>query len=124
MRRTGSTAKEFADMQLGRLGQSSKVNPRATSLPMAPAATTLRRVIDLHLPTRSSPAIVRLKRESGEIAEWINSSRVHVGIEPGPGFRSWFTRAHALQLKPVHTKAMNMLSPFGRHTFYGVDIKE
>jgi hypothetical protein len=29
-----------------------------------------------------------------------------------------------LQLKPVHTKAMTMLSPLGRDTFYGVDVKE
>ncbi|RYX95546.1 MAG: ABC transporter substrate-binding protein [Comamonadaceae bacterium] len=37
----------------------------------------------------------------------------------------WFTIAHAVQLKPMSTKVIDYkLSPFGRHTFYGVDIKE
>jgi dipeptide transport system substrate-binding protein len=37
----------------------------------------------------------------------------------------WFTIAHAVQLKPVSKKVVDFkLSPFGRHTFYGVDIKE
>jgi dipeptide transport system substrate-binding protein len=36
----------------------------------------------------------------------------------------WFTIAHALQLKPVRKEVVDFkLSPFGRHTFYGVDIK-
>src|SRR4051812_5555674 len=37
----------------------------------------------------------------------------------------WFTIAHAVQLKPISRKVVDFqLSPFGRHTFYGVDIKE
>ena len=37
----------------------------------------------------------------------------------------WFTIAHAVQLKPVSKKVIDFKnSPFGRHTFYGVDIKE
>ena len=36
----------------------------------------------------------------------------------------WFTIAHAVQLKPVRKEVIDYkLSPFGRHTFYGVDIK-
>jgi hypothetical protein len=35
----------------------------------------------------------------------------------------WFTIAHAVQLKPVRKKSSTSnCSPFGRHTFYGVDI--
>jgi len=37
----------------------------------------------------------------------------------------WFTIAHAVQLKPMRKEVVGFkLSPFGRHTFYGVDIKE
>ncbi len=37
----------------------------------------------------------------------------------------WFIIAHAVQLKPVRKEVIDFkLSPFGRHTFYGVDIKE
>ena len=37
----------------------------------------------------------------------------------------WFTIAHAVQLKPVRKEVIDFkLSPFGRHTFYGVDIKQ
>ncbi len=37
----------------------------------------------------------------------------------------WFTIAHAVQLKPVRKEVIGFkLSPFGRHTFYGVDLKE
>jgi dipeptide transport system substrate-binding protein len=36
----------------------------------------------------------------------------------------WFTVAHAVQLKPIRKEVVDFkLSPFGRHTFYGVDIK-
>lgn len=36
----------------------------------------------------------------------------------------WFTMAHAVQLAPVRKEVIDFrLSPFGRHTFYGVDIK-
>jgi dipeptide transport system substrate-binding protein len=36
----------------------------------------------------------------------------------------WFTIAHSVQLKPVRKDVINFkLSPFGRHTFYGVDMK-
>jgi dipeptide transport system substrate-binding protein len=36
----------------------------------------------------------------------------------------WFTVAHAVQLKPVRKEVVDFkLSPFGRHTFYGVDIQ-
>jgi dipeptide transport system substrate-binding protein len=36
----------------------------------------------------------------------------------------WYTIAHAVQLKPVRKEVIDFkLSPFGRHTFYGVDIK-
>jgi dipeptide transport system substrate-binding protein len=36
----------------------------------------------------------------------------------------WFTIAHAVQLKPVRKEVIGFkLSPFGRHNFYGVDIK-
>jgi dipeptide transport system substrate-binding protein len=37
----------------------------------------------------------------------------------------WFTIAHAVQLKPVRKEVIDFkLSPFGRHNFYGVDIKQ
>jgi dipeptide transport system substrate-binding protein len=37
----------------------------------------------------------------------------------------WFTIAHAVQLKPVRKEVVDFkLSPFGRHNFYGVDIKQ
>jgi len=37
----------------------------------------------------------------------------------------WLTMAHAVQLKPVRKEVVDFkLSPFGRHTFYGVDVKE
>jgi dipeptide transport system substrate-binding protein len=36
----------------------------------------------------------------------------------------WFTIAHAVQLKPVRKEVKDFkLSPFSRHTFYGVDIE-
>ena len=36
----------------------------------------------------------------------------------------WFTIAHAVQLKPVRKEVIDFkVSPFARHTFYGVDIK-
>jgi dipeptide transport system substrate-binding protein len=36
----------------------------------------------------------------------------------------WFTIAHAVQLKPVRKEVVDFkLSPFGRHNFYGVDLK-
>jgi len=36
----------------------------------------------------------------------------------------WFTIAHSVQLKPVRKEVVGFkLSPFGRHTFYGVDIQ-
>ena len=36
----------------------------------------------------------------------------------------WFTIAHAVQLKPVRKEVVDFkLSPFGRHTFYGVSMK-
>jgi dipeptide transport system substrate-binding protein len=36
----------------------------------------------------------------------------------------WFTIAHAVQLKPMRKEVVDFkLSPFGRHIFYGVDIK-
>lgn len=36
----------------------------------------------------------------------------------------WFTIAHAVQLKPVRKEVVGFtLSPFGRHSFYGVDLK-
>jgi dipeptide transport system substrate-binding protein len=36
----------------------------------------------------------------------------------------WFTIAHAVQLVPVRKEVVDFkLSPFGRHTFYGVDLK-
>jgi dipeptide transport system substrate-binding protein len=37
----------------------------------------------------------------------------------------WFTIAHAVQLAPVRKEVVDFkLSPFGRHTFYGVDINQ
>ena len=37
----------------------------------------------------------------------------------------WFTIAHAVQLKPIRKRVVDFkLSPFGRHTFYGVDVKD
>jgi dipeptide transport system substrate-binding protein len=37
----------------------------------------------------------------------------------------WFTIAHSVQLKPMRKEVIGFkLSPFGRHTFYGVDIKQ
>ena len=36
----------------------------------------------------------------------------------------WFTIAHAVQIKPVRKEVVDFkLSPFGRHSFYGVDMK-
>jgi dipeptide transport system substrate-binding protein len=36
----------------------------------------------------------------------------------------WFTIAHAVQLVPVRKEVVDFkLSPFARHTFYGVDLK-
>ena len=36
----------------------------------------------------------------------------------------WFTIAHSVQLKPVRKEVIDFkLTPFGRHTFYGVDMK-
>jgi dipeptide transport system substrate-binding protein len=36
----------------------------------------------------------------------------------------WFTVAHSIQYKPVRKEVIDFkLSPFGRHTFYGVDLK-
>ena len=36
----------------------------------------------------------------------------------------WFVVAHSIQYKPVRKEVIDFkLSPFGRHTFYGVDIK-
>ncbi len=36
----------------------------------------------------------------------------------------WFTIAHSVQLKPMRKEVIGFkLSPFGRHTFYGVDMK-
>ena len=36
----------------------------------------------------------------------------------------WFTIAHSVQLKPMRKEVVDFkLSPFGRHNFYGVDIK-
>ncbi|MDD2844727.1 MAG: ABC transporter substrate-binding protein, partial [Rhodoferax sp.] len=35
----------------------------------------------------------------------------------------WFTIAHAVQIKPVRKEVIGFkLSPFGRHSFYGVDM--
>ena len=37
----------------------------------------------------------------------------------------WYTIAHAVQIKPMRKEVIDFkLSPFGRHNFYGVDIKE
>ena len=37
----------------------------------------------------------------------------------------WFTIAHAVQLAPIRKEVIDFrLSPFGRHTFYGVDIRQ
>jgi dipeptide transport system substrate-binding protein len=37
----------------------------------------------------------------------------------------WFTIAHAVQLKPINKRVVDFkLSPFGRHNFYGVDVRE
>jgi dipeptide transport system substrate-binding protein len=36
----------------------------------------------------------------------------------------WFTIAHATQIKPIRKEVVDyILSPFGRHTFYGVDLR-
>jgi dipeptide transport system substrate-binding protein len=36
----------------------------------------------------------------------------------------WYTVAHSVQYKPVRKEVVDFkLSPFGRHTFYGVDLK-
>jgi dipeptide transport system substrate-binding protein len=36
----------------------------------------------------------------------------------------WITIAHSVQYKPVRKEVVDFkLSPFGRHTFYGVDLK-
>jgi len=37
----------------------------------------------------------------------------------------WLTIAHAVQLKPVRKEVIDFkFSPFGRHTFYGVDMRK
>jgi len=37
----------------------------------------------------------------------------------------WYPIAHAVQIAPVRKEVVDFkLSPFGRHTFYGVDIKQ
>jgi len=37
----------------------------------------------------------------------------------------WYTIAHAVQIAPVRKEVIDFkLSPFGRHTFYGVDIQQ
>ena len=37
----------------------------------------------------------------------------------------WFTIALAVQLKPVRKEVIDFkLSPFDRHTFYGVDMRK
>ncbi|MGQ3075547.1 MAG: ABC transporter substrate-binding protein, partial [Ferrovibrionaceae bacterium] len=37
----------------------------------------------------------------------------------------WFTIAHAVQLKPVRKEVVDFrVSPFGRHQFDGVDLKQ
>ena len=36
----------------------------------------------------------------------------------------WFTIAHAVAIKPMRKEVVGFkISPFGRHTFYGVDMK-
>ena len=52
------------------------------------------------------------------------SRSVTSGQIAGGGTTPWFTIAHAVQLKPVRKEVKDFkLSPFGRHTFYGVDIE-
>ena len=44
----------------------------------------------------------------------------HIFKEQAP----WFTIAHAVQIKPIRKEVLDFrLSPFGRHTFYGVDMR-
>jgi dipeptide transport system substrate-binding protein len=58
--------------------------------------------------------------EQGQRAELYRQAQV-VFKEQAPGF----TIAHAVQLKPVRKEVVDFkLSPFGRHTFYAVDIKQ
>jgi len=57
--------------------------------------------------------------DQGQRAELYKQAQV-IFKEQAP----WFTIAHAVQLKPVRKEVIDFkLSPFGRHTFYGVDIK-
>lgn len=66
--------------------------------------------------------ISKAKTESGqaERAKLYEKAQV-IFKEQAP----WFTIAHAVQLKPVRKEVIDFkLSPFGRHSFYGVDIKQ
>jgi dipeptide transport system substrate-binding protein len=66
--------------------------------------------------------VIKAKRisDQGERTKLYEQAQV-VFKEQAP----WFTIAHAVQLKPVRKEVIDFkLSPFGRHSFYGVDIKE
>jgi dipeptide transport system substrate-binding protein len=66
--------------------------------------------------------VVRAKRisDQGERAKLYQQAQV-IFKQQAP----WFTIAHAVQLKPVRKEVVDFkLSPFGRHNFYGVDIKQ
>lgn len=48
-----------------------------------------------------------------------------IACQPNWQQAPWFAIAHAVQIKPVRKEVIGFkLSPFGRHSFYGVDIKE
>jgi dipeptide transport system substrate-binding protein len=65
--------------------------------------------------------VVKAKRltDRAERAELYRKAQV-IFKEQAP----WFTIAHAVQIGPVRKEVVDYkLSPFGRHTFYGVDLK-
>jgi len=66
--------------------------------------------------------VIKAKRTSDQAARTKLYEQAQVVFkEQAP----WFTIAHAVQLKPVRKEVIDFkLSPFGRHSFYGVDIKE
>jgi len=72
-------------------------------------------------PQREVKLVVKAKSvtDQAERTELYRKAQV-VFKEQAP----WFTIAHAVQLVPARKEVVDFKpSPFGRHTFYGVDIK-
>ena len=73
------------------------------------------------------PQAVRRSRGEGQERSATRRERTKLYEQAQVIFKEqapWFTIAHSVQLKPVRKEVIDFkLSPFGRHTFYGVDIK-